>query len=107
GQRRQKHYAKRSCHGFVLGLLLTPSGLRIPCCRSYYTEAYCRQKNQPYRTQTELAAELIDRLEVPAAAEVVVLGDTAFEAKSIRQACARRHYPWIVPLNPERVLAGP
>jgi hypothetical protein len=39
GQRRQKKYAKRSCHGFVMGLLLTPSGLRLPCCRSYYTEA--------------------------------------------------------------------
>jgi hypothetical protein len=39
GQRRQKKYAKRSCHGFIMGLLLTPSGLRIPCCRCYYTEA--------------------------------------------------------------------
>jgi hypothetical protein len=35
GHRRQKKYAKRSCHGFVMGLLLTPSGLRIPSCRCY------------------------------------------------------------------------
>src|ERR1700688_538227 len=33
GQRRQKKYAKRSCHGFVMGLLLTPIGLPIPPCR--------------------------------------------------------------------------
>src|SRR5262245_38433043 len=39
-QRRQKKHAKRSCHCFVMGLLLTPGGLRLPCCRSYYTEAY-------------------------------------------------------------------
>ena len=28
--RKQKKYAKRSCHGFVCGLLITPSGFRIP-----------------------------------------------------------------------------
>jgi hypothetical protein len=105
-QRRQKHYAKRSCHGFVMGLLLTPSGFRLPCCRSYYTEAYCATKKQPYRKQTELAAELIRQLAVPEQAEVVVLGDTAFDADTIRAACAERHWTWIVPLNPERVLAG-
>lgn len=38
---------------------------------------------------------------------MVVLGDTAFEAESIRAACKDRGYTWIVPLNPERVLAGP
>lgn len=126
GQRRQKKYAKRSCHALVMGLLLTPSGLRIPCCRGYYTEAYCAALNEgpgrrrtrpsrqrqpqarlPYRTQTELAAELIATVAVPAGADVVVLGDTAFEAASIRQACAQRQWTWIVPLNPERVLAGP
>jgi DDE family transposase len=106
-QRRQKKYAKRSCHGFVMGLLLTPSGLRIPCCRCYYTEDYCQAKNKGYRTQTELAAELIHDLVVPKQAEVVVLGDTAFDAETIQTACAARQWTWIVPLNPERVLAGP
>jgi Transposase DDE domain len=105
-QRRQKKHAKRSCHGFVLGLLLTPGGLRIPCCRSYYTEAYCaaQKKPLPYRKQTELAADLIRTVRVPEGAEVVVLGDTAFDAQSIRTACAERRWTWIVPLNPERVL---
>jgi hypothetical protein len=37
---------------------------------------------------------------------VVVLGDTAFEAKGIRIACQKRSFVWIVPINPERVLAG-
>jgi Transposase DDE domain len=105
-KRRQKKYAKRSCHGFVMGLLLTPSGLRIPCFRSYYTEAYCAQKNKAYRTQTELAAELIRTVVVPERAEVVVLGDTAFDADTIRDACHERLFSWIVPVNPERVLAG-
>ena len=36
----------------------------------------------------------------------MVLGDTAFEAQSIRAACAERKFHWIMPLNPKRVLAG-
>jgi hypothetical protein len=105
-QRRQKKQAQRSCHGFVLGLLLTPSGLRIPCCRCYYTQTYCAAQQQAYRKQTELAADLIGQLAVPEQAEVVVLGDTAFDADTIRTACAQRQWTWIVPVNPERVLAG-
>lgn len=104
--RKQKKHARRSCHGFVCGLLITPSGLRIPCCRCYYTEDYCRSRQKPYRKQTELAADLIDAVAVPPAARLVVLGDTAFEAQVIRSACARRDFLWIVPINPERVLAG-
>jgi hypothetical protein len=106
GNRKNKKHAKRSCHGFVGGLLLTPSGLRIPCCRSYYTESYCQEQKRAYRTQVQLAAELITALAVPEGAEVVVLGDTAFEAKEIRAACVARAWAWVMPLNPERVLAG-
>jgi hypothetical protein len=107
-RRYQKYkYARKSCHCFVMGLLLTPSGIRIPCWRSYYTEEYCKLKQRPYRKQTELAAELIATVVVPEGAEVVVLGDTAFDAESIRGACAARGFKWIVPMNSERVLAGP
>jgi Transposase DDE domain len=104
--RKQKKTARRSCHGFVCGLLLTPSGLRIPCCRCYYTQEYCLAKKLTYQKQTALAAQLIETLTVPSAARVVVLGDTAFEAQVIRDACAKRSFTWIVPINPERVLAG-
>jgi hypothetical protein len=108
GRRYSKYkYARKRCHCFVMGLLLTPSGLRLPCFRSYYTEEYCQQQGRSYRRQTELAAELIETVAVPEAAEVVVVGDTAFEAKTIRAACSRHGFCWIVPMNPERVLAGP
>jgi hypothetical protein len=108
GRRYNKYrYARKTCHCFVKGLLLTPSGLRIPFSKRYYTRAYCQAKKRPYRTQTELAAELIAELPLLAGTKVVVLGDTAFDAKCIRQACDQRGYTWVVPLNPERVLAGP
>jgi hypothetical protein len=103
----QYQHARKSCHCFVFGLLLTPSGFRLPFARSYYTQTYCQAKGKPYRTQTQLAAELVAELPLPAGAAVVVLGDTAFEAKCMRQACAARGYDWLMPLNPERVLAGP
>jgi hypothetical protein len=50
---------------------------------------------------------MIRSLPLPPNAEVVVLGDTAYDAKVVRQACAERKYLWIVPANPERVYDGP
>jgi Transposase DDE domain len=108
GRRYSKYqHARKTCHCFVKGLLITPSGIRIPFSRSYYTREYCQAKNRLYRTQTELAAQMIAEVPLPEGTKVVVLGDTAFDAKCIRQACDQRKYTWVVPLNPERVLAGP
>lgn len=103
----KKKRQRRCCHGFVVGLLLTPSGLRLPVWQSYYTRAYCPKQGRPYRTQVQLAAQLVDELWVPTAARVVVLGDTAFDAACVQQACRRRHFGRIVPINASRVLAGP
>jgi hypothetical protein len=102
---KQKH-ARRRCHAFVCGLLLTPDGVRIPSLLCYYTPEYCRRHRLQPRTQADLAAELIRTLAVPPHAEVIVLGDTGFESKQVRAACAARGFHWILPANPERVLAG-
>jgi hypothetical protein len=112
--RRRKKFPRRRCHCFVMGLLITPSGLRLPLYRSYYTKEYLKQKNQrrakkkqpalPYRKQTELAAELIHTAPVPEKAKVVVLGDTAFDAEVLQEACRKEGYSWIVSMNQERVL---
>lgn len=108
GRRFNKYtYASRSTHCFVFGLLLTPSGGRIPFVEPYYTQAYAARKQRPHRTQAQLAAQLIERLPVPAGTSVMVLGDTAFDADCVRRACAKRNYQWIFPCNVNRVLAGP
>jgi hypothetical protein len=49
---------------------------------------------------------MIRRVRVPAGSRVLVLGDTAFEARQVRAACAARGFDWGTPANPERVLAG-
>jgi Transposase DDE domain len=107
GRRHSKYkHTRKRCHCFMMGLLITPSGLRIPCCRSYHTKDYAKAEKRVYRTQTQLGADLIRELWTPPRARVVVLGDTAFDAECIREACAERQFHWIVPANPERVLAG-
>ena len=115
-RRRRRKLPRRRCHCFVMGLLITPSGLRLPLYRSYYTKEYLKQKNQrrakrkqpalPYRKQTELAAELVQTAPVPNQAQVVVLGDNAFDAEVLQEACRKKNYSWIVCMNQERVLDG-
>jgi hypothetical protein len=103
---KTKH-AVKTCHSFTFGLLITPSGYRLPFQIPHYTKEYCRQKGIEHRTTAESAAALIRSLPLPPDAEVVVLGDTAYDADVVRQACQDRGYHWIFPVNPERVFAGP
>src|SRR5215203_4862728 len=103
---KQKH-ARRSCHSFTFGLLITPSGYRIPFQIPHYTKEYCKQHGLTHRTTAQSAAELIRRLELPEDAKVIVLADTAYDARDVQEACRDRQYLWIVPANSERVYAGP
>jgi hypothetical protein len=100
-------YARKSCHMFTAGLLITPSGIRIPFAIPYYTAEYCKRKKLKHRTTAEAGADLVRSLPLPEGAEVVVLGDTAYESKDLKEACADRQYEWIFPSNAERVFAGP
>jgi hypothetical protein len=103
---KNKH-ARKNCHSFTMGLLITPSGIRIPFCKPYYTREYCKKKGLRHRTTAEAGADLIRELPLPEGADVVVLGDTAYDAEVIHDVCADRGYSWIFPCNAERVLAGP
>lgn len=102
-----KKVVHKKCHSFTFGLLITPSGYRIPWQIPHYTKEYCAQKGIPHRTTAESAAELIRSLPLPEDAEVIVLGDTAYDAQVVREACDEREYTWIFPANPERVYEGP
>ena len=103
-RKKKKQQAQRSCHCFVCGLLITPSGYRVPLYRSYCTESYCAKQGREYRKQTELAGDLIRSLPVPEGVPVVVLGDTAFDARPVHAACDQRGFTYVVSMNPERVL---
>jgi len=103
---KNKH-AVKNCHSFTMGLLITPSGVRIPFGKPYHTREYCAKKGLVHRTTAEAAADLIRELPLPERARVIVLGDTAYDAEVIHGVCRDRGYSWIVPCNSERVLAGP
>ena len=103
----KKKVTSKRCHSFTFGLLITPSGYRIPWQKPHYTKEYCEQKGLPHRTTAEAAADLIRSLPLPEDAEVIVLGDTAYDASVVQEACAQRNYSWIAPANPERVYEGP
>ena len=99
-------YARKSCHCFVFGLLLTPEGLRIPFVKPLYTKVFAKENKKKRYTQAQLGAQIINELPIPSGVSVTVLGDTAFDAKVIREACDRRGYIWIFPVNANRVFAG-
>ena len=101
-----KKVVRQKCHSVTFGLLITPSGIRIPFQIPHDTKEYCREQGITHRTTAESAAELIRDLPLPAGAEVVVLGDTAYDADVVQQACRERGDIGIVPANPERVDEG-
>jgi hypothetical protein len=103
----KKKIVYKKCHSFTFGLLITPSGMRIPFEIPHYTKEYCAEHGLTHRTTAESAAAMIATLPLPAGAEVVVIGDTAYDADVVREACDARGYTWIFPANPERVYEGP
>jgi len=102
----QKKVTQKNCHSFTFGLLITPSGYRIPYQLPHYTKEYCEEHGTKHRTTAESAADLIRSLPLPKGAKVIVLGDTAYDANVVHAACDERNYTWIVPANPERVYEG-
>ena len=97
----------KKVHSFTFGLLITPSGIRIPMQTPHYTQEYCQAHGLQHRTTAEAAAEMIRTLPLPPEAQVVVIGDTAYESQVVREACEQRGYLWIFPANAERVYQGP
>jgi hypothetical protein len=109
---KRKRYGKRKypgkkCHSFTFGLLITPSGIRIPYQIPFKTAEYCKEHGLDRLTTAEAAAQMIRSLPLPDDANVIVLGDTAYEADVVRRACEERGYTWIFPANSSRVFAGP
>lgn len=102
----KKKVVYKKVHNFTFGLLITPSGIRIPMQIPHYTQEYCREHDLKHQTTAESAARMIRTLPLPEGADVVVMGDTAYDAKVVREACEEHGYTWIVPANPERVYEG-
>ena len=93
-------------HVFVIGMIITESGTRIPLPRrSYYTQAYCKEHGKQYRTQAQLIALMIREAMVPKDVDVTVVYDSAFDADIIHKECRKRGFREVFPLDPNRNLA--
>ncbi len=103
----KKKVVYKRCHSFTFGLLITPLGTRIPFEVPHYTKQSSQEHGLQHRTTAEAAADMVRSLPLPPEAEVVVIGDTAYDAEVLEQACRERNYTWIFPANPERVYDGP
>ncbi|MCO8125388.1 transposase, partial [Stieleria sp. TO1_6] len=103
----KKKVVRKKVHSFTFGLLITPSGIRIPMQIPHRTKEYCEQHGIVHMTTADAAAEMIRTLPLDDDAEVVVLGDTAYESEVVEKACVEKGYTWVFPANPERVYEGP
>jgi hypothetical protein len=94
-------------HAFLMGLLLTDKGGRLPLPRkSYYTKTYCQKKRRKYRSLNDLAAAMIREVQLPDGVELTVVYDSAFDAKQVHRAASRRGFREVFPLDPNRNLSG-
>jgi DDE family transposase len=92
-------------HTFLFGLLLLPGGIRLPLPRkSWYTRAYARQQGVEYKTQVELAAELLLWLRplLPRGVHLVVLADSYFEGQRLFMLCRQEKWTFISKLTRNR-----
>jgi hypothetical protein len=92
----------------LFGLLSLPGGLRLPLPRrGRYTQAYAKSLRVPYRTQAELAVELLAWLGplVPSGVRVAVLADSLVAGQRVFSWCQQRHGPFIAELKGNRPFA--
>jgi hypothetical protein len=95
-------------HTFLFGLLLLPCGMRLPLPRkSWYTRAYARERGLVYKTQIDLAAELLLWLKplLPEQVHLVVLADSDFEGKRLFSLCRQEEWTFISKLKRNRCFA--
>ena len=102
---RDKKGTSTKAHTFVMGLLITDKGARIPVPRrTYYTRAYCRKNKKKYRSQQDLATMMIRDLKLPEGIELIVLADEYFEGHKLKECCDELGYTFIVPVDSRRTF---
>jgi hypothetical protein len=104
-------------HYFVMGLLVTASGARIPLPRrTYYTHKYVARENRlrregrrkggrlVYKTQLDLACLIIRELDLPENIKLVVVADEYFEGTKLTNLCRRKGHAFIAPVDKRRTF---
>ena len=106
---RRKDPRRRSTrqHAFLVGMILTDRGGRIPLPRrSYYTKDYCKEHGKKYHTLNQLTALLLKEVTVPKDVDVTVTFDSAFDVDRIHRVCRNRGFREVFPIDPNRNLSA-
>lgn len=116
-KKRGKKGRSTKAHLFVMGLLITASGARIPLPRrSYYTKAYIKRQNKRlklgrrkgkplvYKSQVDLACLMVKELDLPETLKLVVVADEYFEGKKLTNLCRKKGYVFIAPVDSRRTF---
>ncbi|OGF59090.1 MAG: hypothetical protein A2Y62_18145 [Candidatus Fischerbacteria bacterium RBG_13_37_8] len=106
-QYRKKSKGKKGsstkAHTFIMGILITEKGTRIPLPRrTWYTRSYCRKHKRKYISMVKLMGLMIEKLNVPENVQVIILADEYFEGKEIKDVCDRNSYIYICPVDSRR-----
>jgi IS4 transposase len=93
-------------HLWVMGLLITDKGMRIPLPRkSYYTKDYAKKHGLKYHSQVDLVVNMLNSLPVPEHVEVVVVVDNFFESKKLDRVCHKYQFTYVTAVDSHRCLA--
>lgn len=116
-KQRGKKGRSTKAHIFVMGLLITASGARIPLPRrTYYTKEYVTRENKrlklgrrrgkplAFKTQQDLACQVVKELDLPDSIKLVVVADEYFEGGKLTTLCRRKGYAFIVPVDSKRTF---
>jgi hypothetical protein len=106
-RRRHPNARATNQHAFVMGVLLTETGARLPLPRrSYYTKEYCQQTGRRYHTTVQLAAQMVQELRLPEDVDLTVVFDSAFDARDVHRVCRDRSFRAVFPIDPNRTLSA-
>jgi hypothetical protein len=114
---RGKKGRSTKAHAFVMGMLITPSGARIPLPRrSYYTQKYVNRRNRlrkegrrrgkllVHKTQVDLACLIVKELDLPDNIKLVVVADEYFEGQKLTGLCRKKGHAFIAPVDSKRTF---
>jgi SRSO17 transposase len=105
-RKKKKKGRSTKAHSFVMGLLITERGVRIPVARrTFYTKAYSRKHRKKYRSQQALAGIMIRELHLPEDVDLIVMADEYFEGESLWKVCSELGHTWIVPVDSRRCFS--
>lgn len=97
-------------HLFVMGILITPTGYRIPVTRyTYYTKTFCDTHKMTHITQNKLAAMMVDEIRsyLPAGVKLIVCADSFFDSGIMFKTCRENGAVYITPADSDRNFIHP